>query len=329
MVLVASLMVVLSAAPAQAAIVYVNQSSGSNDALPLDGTAGPLTIVRPAGVTAGRALIASIAARPSNMTVTVPTGWVLMTSTQQPSGGVSTLPGGMTLLTYYKIATTSEPASYTWTFANGTLGQGGSAVGGILAFSGIDTSAGSPINVWSARLTGNGLTHATNSITPTMANTMIVSSISFLSASTFGNPSGIAGIIERLDVSAPVTPPGNAIGTTLQMSTAPWATATATGASQATAAADGDTGVGHLMALKPSAIDLDIDMTRSGPLVPGSPASYTMTVTNNGLNTENGPLTIVITLPPTSQVTYASSSGSGWSCGAPSGPVRADGHLHA
>jgi MSHA biogenesis protein MshQ len=305
-----ALLAALLAAPAEAAIVYLGQSNGANNALPTDGTAGSLTIPQPSGVSAGRALIASIAARPRSMTVTVPAGWTLMTATDQPAGGVSTAPGGMTLLTYYKIATASEPASYTWTFANPTLGQGGSAVGGILLFSGVDTSA-SPIDVWSARLTPNGTTHSTNSITPTVTNTMIVSSISFLSSSTFGNPSGIAGITERLDVAAP--PPNAAVGTTLQMSTAPWATATATGASQAVAASDADTGVGHLMALKPSLIDLDISMVRSGPLNPGGSASYTLTVANNGINPEPGPLTVVDTLP--AGLSYASFSGTGWACG--------------
>lgn len=233
-----------------------------------------------------------------------------MTATNQPAGGVSTGPGGMTLLTYYKIATASEPASYTWTFANPVLGQGGSAVGGILTFSGVDTSV-SPIDVWSARLTPNGTTHATNSITPTVINTMIVSSISYLSASSFANPTGIPGITERLDVSAPVA--ANAIGTTLQMATAPWATTTATGASQAVAAAFADTGVGHLMALRPSNVDLAMVMTRSGPLIPGGSASYTLTVTNSGSTPESGPLTVVDTLP--AGLTYASFSGSGWTCG--------------
>lgn len=133
-VLVASLVVALFAAPVQAVIVYISpSSSGGNDALPTDGSAGALTIAKPANTAAGHALIASIAARPRSMTVTVPAGWILMTATNQTAGGVSTAPGGMTLLTYYKIATVSEPVSYTWTFANPTLGQGGSAVGGIPA----------------------------------------------------------------------------------------------------------------------------------------------------------------------------------------------------
>jgi len=104
--------------PAAAAIEFIASSSAQNDGLPTNGSAGALTIPRPVGISAGQALIASIAARPRSMTVTVPSGWVLMTSTQQTNGGTSTAPGGMNALTYYKIVTTSEPASYTWTFAN-------------------------------------------------------------------------------------------------------------------------------------------------------------------------------------------------------------------
>jgi len=148
---------------AQAAIVYVAASSGRNDTLPTDGSAGALTIPKPAGTSAGMALIASIAARPQSMTVTVPAGWTQMTSTNQPSGGSSTAPGGMTLVTYYKIAGTSEPNNYTWTFANPS-NTGGSAVGGILSFTGVDTSTGNPLNVWAAALTPSGTTHSAPTI---------------------------------------------------------------------------------------------------------------------------------------------------------------------
>ncbi|CAN5303941.1 hypothetical protein BH11PSE11_BH11PSE11_11360 [soil metagenome] len=301
--------------PAHAVIVYLGATSGANNALPTDMTPGSLTINTPAGVVPGDALIASIAARPSNMVVTRPAGWNPMTITQQAAGGPSTLPGGMTLLTYYHVVGFAEPASHTWTFAN-TAGSGasygGSAVGGILGFSGIDTSTGNPIDVWSARLTASGLTHATNSINTTMPNTMIVSSISYLSGSSFGAPSGIASIVERLDQRAPVV--ANAVGTTIQMSTVPQAAIGASGATSATAAADADTGVGHLMALKPAAIDPSLAMSRSGPLIPGLTASYTMTVTNNGFNPEPGPLTIVNTLP--AGLSFNSFSGAGWGCSA-------------
>lgn len=300
-------------APAHATIVYIGGSSGRNDALPTNGTAGALTIARPAGIAAGQALVASIAARPRSMTVTVPAGWTLMTSTNQTNGGTLTAPGGMSLLTYYKIVGTSEPANYTWTFANPSNG-GGSAVGGILAFSGIDTSDGNPIDnngaAWSAKLTTSGTTHGTNSITTVSSNTMVVSSISYLSASSFGAPSGITGITERLDQSAPLV--ANTVGTTLQMSTAARAAAGATGAAQATATGDTDYGIGHIMALQPSLIDPSLAMSRAAALSPGGAGSYALNVSNIGLNAEPGPLTVIDTLP--AGLTYTSSSGSGWAC---------------
>lgn len=293
-------------------ITYISGASGRNDALPTNGTYGALTISKPAGVVAGQALIASIAARPQSMAYTAPSGWTLMTTTNQPQGGSSTAPGGMTLLTFYKIVTTTDPTSYTWTFKNAS-NTGGSAVGGILAFSGIDTTS-SPVNVWSAKLTGSSTTHSTNPITTTVDNTMIVSSISYLSASSFNNPTGITGLMERLDQSAPLA--ATAIGTTLQMSTAPKASMGAAGPASATITGGSglaDYGVGHLMALRPAQVDTFITMTGSGALVAGNSASYTITIGNNGLTPEAGPVTVVDTLP--TGLSYASFSGSGWSCG--------------
>lgn len=313
---------------AHAAITYVASSGGRAD-LPTDGTDGALVITRPAGVMPGMALVASIAARPqqvagsvtSGVVWTPPTGWTQMTSTNQASGGSSTLPGGMTLLTYYKVVGTSEPTSYTWRFRNTYSNQGGSAVGGILAFSGIDTSS-SPICKWAANATASSLTHTTPSITTTpcldgqvnLSDQMVVSSISILSAASFSNPStsGSLTFTERLDMSQPQAV--NQVGTTLQMSTAPQPTAGATGTVSATAASGGgaDNGVANILSLKPSLIDPSLAMVRNNPLSPGGTASYTMTVTNLGIKSEPGPLTIVDTLP--TGVTYASVSGSGWSC---------------
>src|SRR5581483_3107788 len=83
---------------------------------------------------------------------------------------------------------------------------------------------------------------------------------------------------------------------------------------------DADTGVGHLMALRPSSVDPEITMTRSGPLVPGGAASYTLTVTNNGLNPEPGPITVVDTLPAGLTYNATGSGGTGWVC-VPAGQV--------
>ncbi|WP_347989582.1 DUF6701 domain-containing protein [Methylomonas sp. AM2-LC] len=303
----------MSSFKALANITYISESSGYNGALPTDGSPGALVINKPPGTVAGQTLIASIVARPYTVTYTAPPGWTLMTSTQQPNGGTSTAPGGITLLTYYNIVGINDPNSYTWTFSNSHL-SGGTAVGGFLAFSGVDTTA-SPINVWSAQLNPSSMTQSTASITTTVANSMIISSLTYLSASSFGTPTGISGMVGRLDQSAPLA--ANAVGTTIQMATATKANAGATGSATAVATGDSsfaDYGVGQLMALTPSQVDTAVTITRSGNLIAGSSASYTLNVSNFGLKSEPGPLTIVDTL--SSSLSYAAYSGSGWSCSA-------------
>ena len=302
------------ALPAQATIVYLGSTVGRNENLPLDGSPGAVIVPRPATAKPGDALIVSVAARPHGMTAVAPAGWILITFTDEINGGASTAPGGMSLVTYLKIIGVGEPASYTWTFANPSL-DGGMAVGGLLHFSGIDTASRNPIDgngtVWSAKVNASSLTQATTSISTLSTNTMIVSSITLLSATNFATPTGLAGLVERIDQSAPVSP--NSVGMTMQMSTAPRAGAGATGAAQAVAANYADYGIGHLMALKPSAIDAAITMLRNGPISPGGSVSYGLTVSNEGLSTEPGPLTVVNTLP--AALSYSAASGTGWVCG--------------
>jgi len=60
--------------------------------------------------------------------------------------------------------------------------------------------------------------------------------------------------------------------------------------------------------------DLSISMVRGGSLQVGQTASYALTVKNNGPYTEAGPITVTDTLP--AGMSYASSSGSGWTCSA-------------
>jgi MSHA biogenesis protein MshQ len=58
--------------------------------------------------------------------------------------------------------------------------------------------------------------------------------------------------------------------------------------------------------------DLALAMTRSGDLTVGSQSSYTLTVTNGGVDDEMGPVTVVDTLP--AGLKLDSASGTGWSC---------------
>jgi len=309
-----ALLLGLLSLPAQATITVAGTAYGRNEGLPTNGTPGALTIPKPAAVTPGMALVASIAARPRSMTVVVPAGWQLMTFTDEPDGGQATAPYGMSMVTYYKIATTNEPSTYTWTFANPS-NSGGAAVGALLAINGIDTASGNPIdnngNAWSAYINGNGLTFRTGTITTVTPYTTVLSSLTYLSSGSFSAPSGISGITEAIDVSGPAA--AGPIGITIQMSTATVPGTGTVGPVTSNASNDDDYGIGHLMAMQPSGIDPSMTMSRSNALSPGGGASYTMTVKNIGLQAEPGPLTIVNTLP--SGLSYSSASGSGWSCG--------------
>ncbi len=74
-----------------------------------------LTIAAPAGVAANDVLVASIAVRPSTAVITPPAGWVLVRRTDQPT------PNSNSLAVYQRVAGATEPASYAWTVAAGTI----------------------------------------------------------------------------------------------------------------------------------------------------------------------------------------------------------------
>ena len=73
-----------------------------------------------------------------------------------------------------------------------------------------------------------------------------------------------------------------------------------------------------LTALAPST-DLSAAMSGPASVNAGAPLSYTIDITNNGPDTTAGTTSVAITLP--TGVTAAGGSGTGWSCGAPSGGV--------
>jgi uncharacterized repeat protein (TIGR01451 family) len=58
--------------------------------------------------------------------------------------------------------------------------------------------------------------------------------------------------------------------------------------------------------------DLALAMTRTGNLTVGSSANYTLTVTNNGIDAETGPVTVIDTLP--AGLKLVSAGGTGWTC---------------
>jgi hypothetical protein len=187
-----------------------------------------IAINKPAGVTTNDVLLAGISVR-GNPTITAPSGWTLVRSDAS----------GTTLLqsVYRKVATGSEPASYTWTFSEPIA----SAVGGIAAYSGVNTTT--PIDVHGGQANASSTSVTAPSVTTTAANAMLVGFFGTANDATF---TAASGMTERYDVDADGT---NQIGG--EVADQAQAAAGASGTRVATASVAA-VNIGQLVALKPS-----------------------------------------------------------------------------
>lgn len=205
-----------------------------------------LTLNVPAGTAANDVLIASVAVTPSGTTVTPPIGWTATLDT--PNGSATT----SRLVTFYRVATGAEPASYTFDL-DGSLNAG--AAGEMIGFSGVDTA--SPINTQGGTATASGLTHTANAVTTTVANAMVVGAFEFASAPSAGNfnPTGGQGMTKAL--AQPSVSPASNAGVGLVMSYGLQAAAGTTSSKSAVASGvTADRGAAQLLALRP-ALNLD------------------------------------------------------------------------
>jgi hypothetical protein len=204
----------------------------------------------PAGTAANDVLIASIATTPSTTTVTAPAGWTQALSTAQGAANSNRL------TTFYRVATASEPASYTFTLDGTTVSAG--AAGEMLAFTGVDTV--SPINAQGGNVTASGLTQTGNAITTTVPQAMIVGAFEFASSPGAGNynPTAGQGMVKAL--AQPSVTPASSSGVAIVMSYGgnvaspgtPQAGVGSTGAKSAVASGVGaDAGAAQLFALRP------------------------------------------------------------------------------
>ena len=217
----------------------VDQNYGVMFALSPDSGAGSgLTINVPAGTTTDDVMVAAIAVRPSTVTLLPPAGWTSLIRTSQGAGNSNAQE------IFYRIATATEPASYSWGFAVPITG----AAGGVLTYSGVDTA--SPFDMFAGNTTPSSTSHTANSVTTTVADVMLVSAHSFSSSMTWLPPGGMT---ERVDISSLIAP--NAIGIALEMSDELQAIAGATGNRTATTGGNNDTGVAHLLGLRPGGPD--------------------------------------------------------------------------
>lgn len=195
-----------------------------------------LTINKPTGTVQNDVMIASIAVRPNTATITPPGGWTLVRRMDNANATANSL------AVYRKVAGASEPTNYSWTFSTST----GSA-GGIQAFAGVDTAT--PINVENGQNTASSLSHATPSVTTTVANTMLVTSHGISNADTWTPPTGMT---EAFDVLGGLE--------AIEGSHVLQAAAGPTGTKQATSTpGPADVGNAHILALSPGGTSLTIN----------------------------------------------------------------------
>jgi hypothetical protein len=236
-----------------ASLASANADAGATHMMALRPTNTQITLAtptNPVAVLENDVMIAAIGLTPSSVTITPPAGWISIRRTNNP-GGVSNA-----LEVFYKVATNAEPAGHTWTFSGNA-----SAVGGIQAFSGVDTST--PVDAENGQSTPSALTHTAPSITTTVANSMLVSHHTFSSARTWTPPPASGGdgaMTESFDV---LFPPAGANGQSLEGTRVIHAAIGATAAKTATASNNADFGNTHILALRPqsgSSIDLPVPL---------------------------------------------------------------------
>jgi hypothetical protein len=192
-------------------------------------TATTLTIPAPSGVQAGDVMVAGISVR-GQPAITAPAGWVLV---RQDVNGTT-----QKQAVFYKVATASEPGSYTWTFAASRA-----AAGGILDYSGVNTS--SPIDASGGQVNATASTSATApSITTTVGGDQLVAFFCITGNNSFVPP---AGTTERYDVASNAVSPSIAAEGADQLQSA----AGPTGSMTATASLQGQS-IGQLVALRPA-----------------------------------------------------------------------------
>ncbi|HYW24387.1 MAG TPA: Ig-like domain-containing protein, partial [Terriglobales bacterium] len=120
------------------------------------------TVAAPAGVAAGDVLVASMELDGSTVTVTPPAGWTRALNTTAASGTPSVFHAQV----WYRVATASEPTSYTWNVS----GSSWTDIG-VVDYVNVDPT--SPLDAAAGIDAGNTATPATPSVTTTRPGDLV------------------------------------------------------------------------------------------------------------------------------------------------------------
>lgn len=161
--------------PPSSGIAFRSASSGTNSAT------ASIVLARPAGVTAGDVLMAAVTTR-GVPTIPAPSGWATVLETRNETI--------MQQVVFVRVAGSSEPDSYTFSFAKAV-----SATGGILAYSGVDPT--SPIDVAAGSVSASSATVTAPSVSTTTDDGLVIAVFGIARLSSFTEAEGMT---ERLDV---------------------------------------------------------------------------------------------------------------------------------
>jgi RHS repeat-associated protein len=255
------LLAVAGATGVKTATASGDADAGNTHILALKPRGVSLAIATPAGVQANDVLIAAVGFNNASAAVTPPSGWTLVRRVSNSSTTSNAL------AVYRRVAQAGEPSSHAFAIAGGAF-----LVGGIQAFSGVDTA--NPIDVENGQ---SATAHDTPSVTTTTANAMLVTSHTFASAATWTPQSGQTEGFDRMSGTKAATA-GQAITGGYQLQ----AVAGASGTKRATASANADVGNTHILALRrfvPNNLPTVSLTSPGGGATFTAPATITLTAT--------------------------------------------------
>ncbi len=258
-------------------------------------TGTSLIISKPAGVVAGDVLIANIAQAGSGgggLSNPSSSGWTLIAGADLAGG---THRWGAV---FYKVAGASEPATYTFTLDS----DGNSAVGGIVAFSGVNISGSIPFDVTPGTITvgGSGATTATATATTTVSSN---AAVIMLTEAAGNYPSWSGWTTTSPGALSEILDSQYSVGSQVSIGAA-WALKSIAGSTGtgSVSLSTGERNGGILIALKPKT-DTTLSITNSPVTYTGFPQSATVTGSVGGVVSDikyNGSSTV-----PTNAGTYA------------------------
>jgi predicted TIM-barrel enzyme len=209
-------------APPPAGITLRAVATGNNGA-----GSTSLTIGLPAGTSSGDVLLAHVIVRTAGNVITPPTGWNLVLR-QDSSSSISTA-------SYVKVAGSTEPTSYTWSF--GTSGQ---ASGGIASYIGVNTTT--PVDVSHAQYNASTSNMDNSGVTTTTTNDMLVYAVGIIVQTSVNAPTGF---VEQWSISSNSS-------TDSEMSQEIFASTGATGTIHGTLNGGANSNITMLIALEPA-----------------------------------------------------------------------------